>query len=363
MSESAATVPIGVHLNGSVNLPDAEAVFETTADLYGTSLKRMPDGETGPRQGWVLAMLPRFRAVEQLVERDGRDRTGAMDVSHDDGTPEIPMPPVFALREGVSPDDIVFEDLGYATAAIESYAVFSELKRRGVIEDEVRFQVSLPTPLAGSGFAAQEDGPAVMAAFEKRLFAEIATIADAIPHDQLAIQWDVAYEIGIIEGILMVGIDDPFDPLVAQLVELASVVPPDVQLGYHLCYGDIPDTPGAVEGKHFVEPRDTSLLVKLANAISSGVDRPIHWFSMPVPIARDDDAYFEPLTELRLPDGCELYLGLVHHQDGAEGARRRIATAQRYVPAFGVASECGLGRKPTELVTRTLEIQRDLVKS
>ena len=27
--------------------------------------------------------------------------------------------------------------------------------------------------------------------------------------------------------------------------------------------------------------------------------RPLDWFSMPVPLSRDDDAYFEPLADLR----------------------------------------------------------------
>ena len=65
-----------------------------------------------------------------------------------------------------------------------------------------------------------------------------------------------------------------------------------------------------------------------------------------VPIERDDDAYFAPLASLELPVGTELYLGLVHREDGAEGARRRIETASRFVPEFGVATECGIGQAP-----------------
>jgi hypothetical protein len=75
-----------------------------------------------------------------------------------------------------------------------------------------------------------------------------------------------------------------------------------------------------------------------------------------VPIERDDDAFFAPLAELALPEGTELYLGLVHREDGAEGARRRIAAAEKVVPVFGVATECGIGRAPegtTEGILRT----------
>lgn len=37
--------------------------------------------------------------------------------------------------------------------------------------------------------------------------------------------------------------------------------------------------------------------------------RPLAWFSMPVPLSRDDDAYLEPLADLRRSDRTRLYLG------------------------------------------------------
>jgi hypothetical protein len=48
----------------------------------------------------------------------------------------------------------------------------------------------------------------------------------------------------------------------------------------------------------------------------------------------------------------------VHHKDGVEGTQRRIDTARRhYQRGFGVATECGMGRKPRERVPELLEIQ------
>ena len=44
----------------------------------------------------------------------------------------------------------------------------------------------------------------------------------------------------------------------------------------------------------------------------------------------------------------ELYLGVVHIRDGVDGARRRIATAKRHAQSFGIATECGMGRRPPE---------------
>jgi hypothetical protein len=45
---------------------------------------------------------------------------------------------------------------------------------------------------------------------------------------------------------------------------------------------------------------------------------------------------------------------VVHAKDGVEGTRARIATARRYAPEFGIATECGMARARSEQITRTL---------
>jgi hypothetical protein len=107
---------------------------------------------------------------------------------------------------------------------------------------------------------------------------------------------------------------------------------------------------------HFFQPRDTTKMVELANLIRQRVPRPITWMHMPVPMDRSDDAYFAPLSGLQLAPSTELYLGLVHVQDGVEGTRRRMAAASKYVQDFGIASECGISRARDERVA--LEFMR-----
>ncbi|KOC16495.1 hypothetical protein AFLA70_261g001571 [Aspergillus flavus AF70] len=80
---------------------------------------------------------------------------------------------------------------------------------------------------------------------------------------------------------------------------------------------------------------------------------------MPVPKDRDDSAYFEALSQLDVGGDVELYLGLVHAND-TEGTRRRIRTAQSVVRRFGVTTECGMGRTPTDELNSILQISRDL---
>ena len=322
---------IGVHLVGSVPLDSTEQVFRTASSMLGERLRRLPDGETGVRTNWIGWQAAVFQAHPdfEIVPP---------------ASLEYAALPRFRLRSGATADTLRFANLGYADAARESYALFARLKQEGVIPASYRFQVSLPTPLAPViGFVDLADQLAVLQPYTARMLDELNTIAATVPHDQLAIQWDVAVEFGMLEGVWQSPFQDTEGALIARLIDLGNAVPPDVELGYHLCYGD-------AGHKHFKEPLDTSRLVSIANAISAGVVRPINWIHLPVPRDRTDEAYFAPLRDLRLHPETELYLGLVHHSDGVEGTRRRIETAQRVVARFGVATECGMGRRPPETI-------------
>ena len=80
--------------------------------------------------------------------------------------------------------------------------------------------------------------------------------------------------------------------VVERAARQAAAVPADVQVGYHLCYGD-------VEEPHFVQPTDAGHLADGAStACSPQRPRPITWVHLPVPIERDDDAYFAPLADV-----------------------------------------------------------------
>jgi hypothetical protein len=333
------------HLNGSLNLPSAEDVFRTVAAIGGDSITKIPDGETDERQGWIAALVPRLRDVPQLEAGERKHGYKAA--------------PVFSIKPGVTSDQIEVPELGYAAAARHAYPLFRRLRDQGVITPGTRFQVSLPTVIAGcEPFIAADHQEAFEPAYARRLRTEVDEIVATAPREDLAMQWDVAVEMGIIEGVIPAHFADRFDGVVTRLGELSAWIPPEVRLGYHLCYGDAQEVSGQGEGRHWKEPKDTSNLVAVANAVTERAARPLDWFSMPVPIARDDGSYFDPLADLRLHDRTRLFLGLVHHQDGVEGTQRRIDTAKRHCQrGFGVATECGMGRKPRELIPRLLEIQ------
>ncbi|WP_406248971.1 hypothetical protein ACI7YT_02940 [Microbacterium sp. M] len=339
------TMPQGALLVGSVNFDDAEKTMRVAAEMLGDRLKRIPDGEVGKRFHWIMFQ------PDVLGQAPGIDRVGDQPIPFPAGLDARPL----RIADGVDAAAIEMPPLGYAEAAIESYAIFARLREEGVVPSGVRFQVSLPTPVAVvSSFFAGEDRAAIEPVYTEAMLHELARIAEAIPHEDLAVQWDVASEMGIIERAAGYGKvmeawwpGDPFDGLVARLASLIDAVPTDAEVGVHLCYGDAGE-------KHFVEPTDAGNLVRYANAVMAAASRSLTWLHLPVPIERDDEAYFAALASLEPVE--ELYIGLVHREDGTEGAERRIAAASRYAPTFGVATECGIGRAPagsTEGLLRT----------
>jgi hypothetical protein len=336
------------HLNGSVNLKSAEEVFALVGEVSGETMARIPDGET-TRLDWVSSLVPRHLEVPGVVQVGERQMGPVMKA------------PVLGLEDGASPEDIDFGAVDFAVLPQESYAVFRRLRDAGRLPADSRFMVAMPTPVAVIGpYFEPQLIPGLVPRMAEHQRREIASIAAAIPHEDLALQWDVAVEIGIATGAFAGLPEIPLEDICAQLARLATFVPADVPLGYHLCYGDPRPEPGA-QGQHFVQPTDLGLCVEMANRISDVAGRPIQWYTMPVPIDRDDDAYFAPLDRLAIDAGTEIYLGVVHHEDGLEGSQRRADAARQHLAGFGVCTECGMGRKPREAIRPLLEIQRDLV--
>jgi hypothetical protein len=321
-----------VHLVGSIPLPDAEAVFRTLSGALGPHLVHLPDGETGIRKTWirflqdVLAASPAIEYAFDLPPFKFTQWDGKV-------VREIPR---LRVKAGATPDAASLKT-GYADMAIESWRVFERLQAAGVIPAGVKFQISLPTPIAPTyNNMVPADRPKVLPALTQALTGEVAKIAQALPNDRIAMQWDVCQEVLAWEGYYEVGPVDFRTETIDVLRMIGDAVPTAIELGYHLCYGSPAD-------EHMVQPKDTGIMVEMTNAIVAGVRRPIQFFHLPVPKGRTDDAYFAPLAKLKLRPETELYLGLIHHDD-AKGDAARLAAARRHARVDGIATECGMAR-------------------
>ncbi len=324
------------HLVGSVPLDSATTVMTEVAKQLFCYLDRIPDGETGTRLRWVGWQKDRVAACPALTPSEQLDHYGE--------------PRMFKLRDGADRSQLRFETLGYADEAISSFKTFKGLQESGAIAPETKFQVNLPTPLGiTAAFFDLQTQPIAEPVIEDALQRDLHRIATEIDPQKLAIQWDVAIEFAVLKAGLPVWFDDTEAGINSRLIRLGNTVPKDIDLGFHLCFGDLGH-------KHFVEPESLQPLVGVANAISDGVSRPIKWFHMPVPRDRSDSAYFAPLTEYR--PTAELFLGLIHLTDGIEGVQRRVSAARQFREDFGIATECGFGRRPPETIPSLLELHK-----
>ncbi|KAL9040661.1 MAG: hypothetical protein Q9214_004395 [Letrouitia sp. 1 TL-2023] len=337
--------PAGVLLVGSVPLASAEAVFTKSCSALPQRLQAIPDGETGIRSryvGWQRESFPK----ETIRFLWG-------------GTQQSSSTSAQYTIESVAPTR-------YDDVAIQSYEKLIKLRNQGLVPRDVRFQVSLPSPFSViQGNIRPEFQMSLEPLYEQHFKDSLLRIVNEISNEDLAIQWDLCFDVialefdrrGMAEAPQLPGEQwkAQFSPvkqgILDRLVEVCTLVPPAVSMGFHLCYGDF-------RHRHIVEPIDLSLLVDLANSIFSrtGKRHKQVWFHMPVPKDRKDEAYFAPLRDLRLGENGRLYLGLVHANDEV-GTHERILAAQSiYKRAFGVATECGLGRTPEEEIDGIFEI-------
>ena len=212
-----------------------------------------------------------------------------------------------------------------------------------------RFQVCLPTPLAPiSAFVAPEHQAAIEPLYEARLLEELETILGAIPHDQLAIQWDTNFEFAMLDGVL---------PLVRRRPRRHRRAP-------------AAHRPGRARGRRarlppLLRPRPAALRPALRRpATGRHRQRPVGQpragrstgSTCPSPVTGSTSRYFEKLALLALRPETDLYLGLVHLADGEVGAHARVVAAHRYLKRFGVATECGWGRHRPQDVDRLIQL-------
>jgi hypothetical protein len=85
-----------------------------------------------------------------------------------------------------------FDNLFYADTAMRSYRDFAQLKQQGMIPAHCRFQVDLVPAHSVIWLFLQDDlHRALDPIYNEALRREIDRLAQATPHDQLAIQFDV----------------------------------------------------------------------------------------------------------------------------------------------------------------------------
>jgi hypothetical protein len=320
-------------LVGSLPADSTEQAFRAGAELYADLVFGLPDGETGPRAAWVGYERERLcrPSPDVVVLEETESPTGIPRHAYET--------PVFGVRPGA---ELRFDSWPRIDDAIASYDVFRALRDEGAIPAGLRFQIGLPFPSSAmNAFKADHaaDYPVAERAFEDLVARELERLTAAIPPSELAIQWDCAYETQDIEGVLAWTSEGAWERFAGPVRRLTRLIPDEVLVGYHLCYGTFPEWP-------MYEARDYAVLVRMANFAVANSGRTVDWLHLAGPryLRSEDRSFFRPLVDLE-PGAARVFLGIVLPLDGASGLRRRHATASRYIDDFGVAMYCGFGRQ------------------
>jgi hypothetical protein len=339
-------------LVGSLPAASTDEALRAAAELFGDMVFALPDGETGPRTGWV-------GYERETLMRPNPDIVVVAETDSPTGVPRHAYEvPVFAIRAGVT--ELRFETWRRIDDAIASYQEFRALRAEGIIPAGLRFQVGLPfPPSALNGLRADwaHDYPLAERAFEDLVARELERLCHAIPPAELAIQWDCAYETQDIEGVLAWTGEGAWERFAGPVTRLTRLIPQEVLVGYHLCYGTFPEWP-------MYEARDYAVLVRMANFAVANSGRTVDWLHIAGPryLRSEDRSFFRPLVDLE-PQNARVFLGIVLPIDGVAGLSRRHATASRYLHDFGVAMYCGFGRQPGRDGMETMREHRSVVRS
>ena len=339
-------------LVGSLPADSAESALRSAGRLFGDLVFALPDGETGPRAAWI--------------GYEGQTLVGPNEgvVTVPGSGPSVAMPrhlwdvPSSAIKPGVT--ELRFASWRRIDDAIESYALFTKLRADGVIPSGVRFQVCLPFPASAMNtFKANyaHDYPIAARAFEELVARELPRLTAAIPPADLAIQWDLAFEVQELEGVIPWAPEGAWERFAGPVSRLTRLIPEDTLVGYHLCYGTFPEWP-------MYEARDMGLLVRMANFAVANSGRQVDWLHLAGPrlLRSEDRSFFRPLMDLD-PRDARVFLGIVLPIDGAAGLQRRATTASRYISDFGVAMYCGFARQPGEDPAETMRDHAEVVRT
>jgi hypothetical protein len=323
------------HLVGAWPGRDPEHAMELALEHLAPHLDRMTDGETGDRHLWITPGLDGFRANPDVeIVRDG-DWSSYEDTAR------------WRVKDGVTldPDNI---RLHYARSFEGSFPPFKVLRERYGRPD-LRFQVGIPAPIDLAVDAFAEDAfadPSIIAA---------CTAATAREINRIAPQGgdDVVFQVETV--VALVGVAQApdeaqsaaADQMAAGLCELARRAPEGTRFGFHLCVGDF-------HHKAFGKMRDARPLVLLANAVAAAfpAGRVLEFVHAPFAAAVEppieDETFYEPLRDLRLPDDVRFIAGFLHESLDLGAHQELLARIESLTGReVDVAAACGLGRRPT----------------
>jgi hypothetical protein len=334
-------------LVGSIPAPDTHEAVKLALSQLGPTLMCIPDGETGPRSQWVASIISALRD------------NPALELRHDGQWSDYNDRPRYRVRRGATLDPDLLR-LGYDTALQQSRPVLDCLIAEYGLEGAI-YQVGVAS---GFDLALLAFGPAGALRYRKPFNVaasrEIRSIR-GILGDDVVFQIELPAELVAVSRAPRI-----LRPAVARWmagasVEPAKLAPNGTKFGVHLCFGDLNHKALMKVGK------DCTPIVQLANAIAARWPSHTSLTYLHIPLAAGDNppslsgSYYAPLANLSLPTDTRLVAGFVHESLG-QGQLREVlgmveSAAGRRVD---VAAPCGLGRRDPAMARDLMRASRQL---
>ena len=351
---------------GSMGVPSdtIEEAMGTAAKHLGDRLFALPDGEVGVRQMWAPGAAAAALKNHPDLLLDGED-FGVKVL-------QTPLGPLgaYRIKPGVSHVSLDGR-FPYADAAISSYKHLCEMRDRGEVPSDLRFQVALPSamPTVAPFFGLPGDWPTMIDAFYRAMGVEIKRILEVIPGDELSLSWDYCTEVceildaanGRSDVATKLGLtwiparsaEETLDEHTMKhyIEPMSAGVPDDVMFGYHICLGTAPPN-----GFPIAPIEDLTWIVRIANRLVERTPHRVDFVHLPaMPNAGRD--FFAPLANLAIGD-ARVFLG-IEQRDGVERLVERGKAAAEFLPSFGISHFCGYARESESNLDELMEDLRE----
>jgi hypothetical protein len=345
------------HFPGTVPLQNAREVFAWVGETVGSRARLVTDGETGEYRSQWSPHLPWLASNPSL----------------EPAPPRYEGVPNYRVRDGAV---ATFEPFEFGEWARASHEELRRARDAGVLPEQAKLLVTMPFAVDALAIYSDEGAfPAILGAYVEQSRASVEEMAATIPNEDLAIQWDIPYaavdwsggDVTIL-GWKPLGRDETLD----LLLEHAAWAPPEVEVGFHLCFGDGGSAPDDVmfdDGSVPEARTDASGLTELANALVAGCARKIDFLHLATYDHWLEAKHYLPLRELKLDPDTEVTLGVINMRrdnhvpvaEGMERARQRVAAAREAIgPTFGISTSCGLGRYTPDEFEAATALYREL---
>ncbi|UFS93058.1 hypothetical protein [Nocardia huaxiensis] len=321
-----------VHFVGSFPADGTDDAMRAMLDGAGRRMLTLPTGETWRYEFYIQPIIAELVAQGALeVKKPGTLRSSRERSIHR------------APRGIRLTGDLL--NLGYLREADEALPVFRRLRAEYELP-ELSLQIGMPTDFTLAFIAMGATG----------LRRHRKAFRDATVREMAAVRARVGAEVVLqleatAELVLMAKTQplhrktDAALQLSRGIADLAAAAPEGARIGVHLCLGSMHNRARATL-------RDLRPFVDLANSIArqwpSGrtleyVHGPLAAGERPPPTRFE---FYAPLAEL--DPGIRFYAGLVHEEPSEPEQIRTVRMVERALgrPVDGLASACGLGRRP-----------------